>query len=116
MRNTPQAAEWFWDEVGMSSKEGKGRKDHLNPELLYKFDGDRSIKTLHEQNDRARTKEKSLVEELSDSSMDSASNSNILKPPSGTGTTSRTAQSGVSFAEGSRVERNVHGPGVAGRG
>ena len=99
-----ESANWFRDEVGMNSREGKGKKDHLNPELLYKFDGDRSIKTLHERNDRARTKENCSEEDLSNSSMDSASNS------------SRNAQSGISFAEGSRVERNVHGPGVAGRG
>ena len=111
-----EAADWFRDEVGMNSREGKGKKDHLNPELLYKFDGDRSIKTLHERNDRARTKENRSEEDLSNSSMDSASNSDISKLPGGTGTTSRNAQSGISFAEGSRVERNVHGPGAAGRG
>jgi hypothetical protein len=111
-----EAADWFRDEVGMNSKEGKGKKDHLNQELLYKFDGDCSIKILHERNDRAQTKEKCLEEDLSNSSMDSASNSDISKLPGGTGTTSRNAQSGISFAEGSRVERNVHGPGAAGRG
>jgi hypothetical protein len=56
-----ESAEWFKDEVGIHTKEGNRKKDYLNPELLYKFDGDCSIGTLYKRHDRARNKEKSLT-------------------------------------------------------
>jgi hypothetical protein len=47
-----ESAIWIEDEVG-PTKNGKKKKGYLDPELLYYLDGDCSIKTLYECNDKA---------------------------------------------------------------
>jgi hypothetical protein len=51
-----EMASWFKDELGLTKK-GKKEKGYLKPELLYDLDGNRSIKTLHERNDKVRRNE-----------------------------------------------------------
>ncbi len=51
-----EAASWFKDELGLTKK-GKQKKGYLKPELLYDLDGNRSINTLHERNDKVHCKE-----------------------------------------------------------
>ena len=51
-----EAASWFKDELGLTKK-GKKKKGYLKPELLYDLDGNCSINTLHECNDKVHCKE-----------------------------------------------------------
>ncbi len=79
-----KAASWFKDELGLTKK-GKKKKGYLKPELLYDLDGNHSIKTLHECNDKVHCKEgaKSEIdgeeEEEESMSEDSTSKSNHTK-------------------------------------
>ncbi len=77
-------ASWFKDELGLTKK-GKQKKGYLKPELLYDLDGDCSIKTLHERNDKACCKDgaksdlEGEEEEEESMSEDSTSKSNHTK-------------------------------------
>jgi hypothetical protein len=51
-----EVASWFEDKLGLTKK-GKKKKGYLKPELLYNLDGNHSIKTLHECNDKVHCKE-----------------------------------------------------------
>jgi hypothetical protein len=51
-----ELASWFIDELGFTKK-GKKKKGYPKPELLYDLDGDCSIKTLHERNDKVHCKD-----------------------------------------------------------
>ncbi len=79
-----EAASWFKDELGLTKK-GKKKKGYLKPELLYDLDGNHSIKTLHECNDKVRCQEgtesefNGEEEEEESMSEDSASKSNHTK-------------------------------------
>jgi hypothetical protein len=102
-----ESASWFRDEIGMSLlNEGKGKKKYLDPEHLYKFDGDRSIKTLHERNDKARERDENETDGSSNQSMDSASTSNSIKSPGDTTfTVGGNAQRTAALATRSSAER-----------
>ncbi len=76
---------WFKDELGLTKK-GEKKKGYLKPELLYNLDGDCSIKTLHEHNDKARCRKDRAKSDLEGDeeeeeimSEDSASKSNHTK-------------------------------------
>jgi hypothetical protein len=79
-----ESASWFKDELGFTKK-GKKKKGYLKPELLYNLDGDCSIKTLHEHNDKvcrkdgAKSELEGEEEEEESMSEDSASKSNHTK-------------------------------------
>ena len=100
-----ETADWFKDELGLVSG-GKKKKNYVNPELLYDLDGDRSIKTLHERNDKARQDSGDSAsdteggEEEEDMSTDSASKSDFEKSHqvSAFGKAGGTPARGVSFA------------------
>jgi hypothetical protein len=79
-----ESASWFEYELGLTKK-SKKKKGFLKLELLYNLDGDRSIKTLHEHNDKAHSNNRAESdleggeEEEEIMSEDSASKSNHTK-------------------------------------
>ena len=111
-----ESATWFKDELGLMDGKGK-KKKHLDPTLMYDLGGDRSVKTLHERNDRCYAAKEGLEEEEDDMSMDSASDSNTSKSHhGGSGKAGGTTLRGVSFAAGSGEELNPGRNGAAGSG
>ena len=113
-----ESASWFRDEIGMSLlNEGKGKKKYLDPEHLYKFDGDRSIKTLHERHDKARERDENEPDGSSDQTMDSASTSDSIKSPGDTTfTVEGNAKRNAALATRSNTGRakGVHGATAGG--
>ena len=115
-----ESASWFKDELGLleGGKKGK-KKKYLDPTLLYDLDGDRSVKTLHERNDKIhrRTDNEEGKEEEDNMSTDSASDSDSSKSHQevGIGKVGYTHK-GVSFAAGSNVGLNPYPSDAAGSG
>ena len=116
-----ESANWFKDEIGLSKDGMNKKKKYLDPTLLYDIDGDRSIKTLHERNDkhhRGKYDKEGQEEEEDIMSTDSASDSDSSKSHHDTalGNAGDSTKKGVSFAAGSSTELNPGRNDAAGSG